>query len=345
MAEDQDNEELLSRPVRDLDITPDTTLGELLDRFASAGGFVAAKLAAAADILRRMKAHKEKTGCTVFFSFPADIMATGCRGVIRDLVKSGFVDVIVTTCGTLDHDLARCLADYYCGTFEMDDAALRDKGVNRLGNVLVPDTSYGIALERFMQPCLTRLYETREIAGTDEKKANGDVSGPKPAQRWTGVDLIREFGLLLPETVGHEKAADSLIHQASKAGVPLFVPGISDGAFGSQLWQFWQSHKDFTLDVLAEEHMLSDLVFEAKATGALMVGGGISKHHTIWWNQFRGGLDFAVQVTTAPEWDGSLSGARVREAVSWGKVRPEAHRITVEGDATVLLPLLAAAVL
>ena len=71
-----------------------------------------------------------------------------------------------------------------------------------------------------------------------------------------------------------------------------------------------------------------------------MVGGGISKHHTIWWNQFRDGLDYAVQVTTAPEWDGSLSGARVREAVSWGNVRPKARRITVEGDATVLLPLI-----
>ena len=42
----------------------------------------------------------------------------------------------------------------------------------------------------------------------------------------------------------------------------------------------------------------------------------------------------------APEWDGSLSGARVREAVSWGKVRSKARRITVEGDATVLLPLI-----
>ena len=74
-----------------------------------------------------------------------------------------------------------------------------------------------------------------------------------------------------------------------------------------------------------------------------MIGGGISKHHVIWWNQFRNGLDYAVQVTTAPEWDGSLSGARVREAVSWGKVKPEARRVTVEGDATVLLPLLAGA--
>ncbi|HOP09076.1 MAG TPA: deoxyhypusine synthase family protein, partial [Candidatus Methanofastidiosa archaeon] len=66
----------------------------------------------------------------------------------------------------------------------------------------------------------------------------------------------------------------------------------------------------------------------------------ISKHHTIWWNQFRGGLDYAVYITTAPEWDGSLSGARVKEAVSWGKVKEEAKYVTVEGDATVMLPFM-----
>ncbi|MEM4057270.1 MAG: deoxyhypusine synthase family protein, partial [Thermoplasmata archaeon] len=69
-------------------------------------------------------------------------------------------------------------------------------------------------------------------------------------------------------------------------------------------------------------------------------GGGISKHHTIWWNQFKGGLDYAVYITTAEEYDGSLSGARLREAVSWGKIKAKAKYITVEGDATIILPIL-----
>ena len=71
-----------------------------------------------------------------------------------------------------------------------------------------------------------------------------------------------------------------------------------------------------------------------------MLGGGISKHHVIWWNQFREGLDYAIQITTAVEWDGSLSGARVREAISWGKVKESAKQITIPGDVTVILPLL-----
>jgi deoxyhypusine synthase len=73
-----------------------------------------------------------------------------------------------------------------------------------------------------------------------------------------------------------------------------------------------------------------------------MIGGGISKHHVIWWSQFRDGLDTVVYITSAPEWDGSLSGARVREAVSWGKVKEDAAWETIEGDASVLLPLLVA---
>ncbi|MEC9253693.1 MAG: deoxyhypusine synthase [Candidatus Thermoplasmatota archaeon] len=307
---------MAEEPVRDFTTGPETTLTELLERFGTAGGFTAAKLATAAGIMRRM----HDSDCTVFLSFPADIMATGTRGVLRQLVSNGFIDVIVTTCGTLDHDIARTLANYYHGDFEMNDTELRERGINRLGNVLVPDDSYGIPIEKWMQLFLEDLY--------------------KKQTRWIPREIWHELGARLAR---EERGNESLLVACVAQNVPVFVPGFSDGAVGSQLWQFWQSHRDFTPDTLADEHALSDIVHDAKATGALMIGGGISKHHVIWWNQFRDGLDYAIQVTTAPEWDGSLSGARIREAVSWGKVRPEAQRVTVEGDATVLLPLLAGA--
>jgi len=300
-------------PVKDIKIDANTSLEDLISQFGNAGGFVASKISTATSIVKEM----QEESCTKFLSFPADIMATGTRGLLRQLVENDMVDVIVTTCGTLDHDIARILADYYHGDFAMDDQQLREEGINRLGNVLVPDDSYGIPIENWMQPILEDLYS----------KEN----------RWIPWKIWRELGLCLAnETNGSE----SLLAICAKKNIKVFVPGPTDGAVGSQLWLFWQSHKDFTLDIFAEEHELSDIVHDADSTGALMVGGGISKHHTIWWNQFRDGLDYAVQVTTAPEWDGSLSGARVREAVSWGKVRPKARRITVEGDATVLLPLI-----
>jgi len=91
--------------------------------------------------------------------------------------------------------------------------------------------------------------------------------------------------------------------------------------------------------------ILSELIFKAKKSGALMLGGGISKHHTLWWNQFRDGLDYALYITTAQEFDGSLSGALVREAISWGKVTQKAMQTTIHAEVTTILPFLFAVLL
>ncbi len=318
MDENQDlhdyiKNDMKDNPVQDIRLSDITTPSQLVEAYYRAGGFSAKKLAVAAEVMKKMVAEKETK---VFLSFPACIMATGLRGVIVDLVKTGKIDTIITTCGTLDHDIARSLEDYYHGSFDMDDAELYHEGVNRLGNILVPNESYGIPLERFMQPILKELW---------------DMGKKKMSTR----ELCQEFGARMEDE-------QSLLHQAQKMNVPIYVPGPTDGAFGSQLWMFYQNHRDFTLDLFKDEQELSDMAFDAKNTGALMIGGGISKHHTIWWNQFRGGLDYAVYLTTAVEHDGSLSGARMTEAVSWGKVRENARYVTVEGDATLTLPLVVA---
>lgn len=145
--------------------------------------------------------------------------------------------------------------------------------------------------------------------------------------------------------MGKNLDESSFLYWAHKNDIPVIVPGIVDGAVGSQIWFFQQQHKEFKLDILSDETKLSDLIFDAKKTGGLMLGGGISKHHMLWWNQFRGGLDYAVYMTTASEWDGSLSGAPVREAISWGKVTTKARQTTIHGEITTLLPFVYAGLL
>ena len=145
---------MLKIPVKYIEIGSHTTLKDLSSQFGKAGGFVASKVSTATSIINDMN----ESECTKFLSFPADIMATGTRGLLRKFVEKGNVDVVVTTCGTLDHDIARTLADYYHGDFAMDDQKLRDEGINRLGNVLVPDASYGIPIERWVQPIISDLY-------------------------------------------------------------------------------------------------------------------------------------------------------------------------------------------
>ncbi len=299
------------RPVEDIAVNGNTSISDLLGMMNRMGGFTAAKIGEAYGIIKEMKADPE---CKIFFSFPACIIATGLRGLIKDMVKNRLVDVIITTCGTLDHDLARIWKHYYQGTFFADDAKLAEQGINRLGNVFVPNESYGIVLEERLQPMFEELF-------TADKKPKGTR------------ELIWEVGKRLDDE-------NSIIYWCAKNQIPMYVPGITDGAFGSQLWSFRQKHSDFSIDLFKDEDELAEIVFKHDKTGAIILGGGISKHHTIWWNQYKDGLDYAVYITTAVEHDGSLSGARMREAVSWKKVKPQAKYITVEGDVTVILPLL-----
>ena len=152
---------------------------------------------------------------------------------------------------------------------------------------------------------------------------------------YSASEIIREFGSRI-------KDEGSIVRQAYLHNVPIFCPGILDGAFGTQC-TYWSQNHDFKLNLIKDELALSDISFEQKVTGALMIGGGISKHHVIWWNQFKGGLDYAVYITTASQYDGSLSGARLEEAVSWGKIKEKARYTTIDGDATIILPFMCAA--
>jgi len=306
-------------PVEDIQLKKGMTADKLIVELKKSGGFTAKKLATGVDIIEKMIKTKN---CTRFLSFPACIISTGTRGVIKELIKRKFFDAVITTCGTLDHDLARVWENYYHGEFMVDDRELHKQGINRLGNIFIPNKCYGKILEDKMQPILKELYKTKS--------------------KWSTRELIWEFGKHLDKEKNKE---DSIIYWAWKNKIPIYVPGITDGAFGSQIWMFYQTHRDFAFDLLKDEQDLSDIVFTAKKSGALIIGGGISKHHTIWWNQFHNGLDYAVYITTAVEYDGSLSGAQTREAISWGKIKEKADNVTVDGDATVILPLMISSLL
>ena len=300
------------RPVEDLRIKKGMKVSELLQQFANSGGFTAPKLGAAVEILKEMRKNKVET----FLSFTADIVSTGTRGAIVDLINSGIVNHIITTAGTVDHDLARSYKNYYRGDFMLNDGQLLREKKYRLGNVVIPQDHYGKVVEEKMMPFLEREYEKKK--------------------KWAISDLLRDLG--------KEMKSNSILKSAYDKGVDVFVPGYTDGSFGSQLWSFWEMNRDFSIDSLEDEHRLSEIMFNSskKKMGAIIVGGGISKHHVIWWNQFRGGLDYAIYITTAQEFDGSLSGAQPREAVSWGKIKPKAKQVLIEGEATVILPLIVA---
>ena len=303
------------KPVEDISIRNDTSVEKIFEQMSKSGGFESRNLAESLDILTAMIKDDD---CQKFLSLVAAIISTGLRGIVKDMIKNKWFNVVITTCGALDHDIARHFSNYNEGSFTLDDAKLADQDIHRLGNVLVPMQSYGPLIEEKMQLFLEEEYNkgTREMSTED-----------------------------ICKMIGSHLGEDSFLYWASKNDIKVIVPGIVDGAVGSQIWMFTQKHADFKLNITKDSDTLSGIIFKAKKSGALMLGGGISKHHTLWWNQYREGLDYAVYITTAQEFDGSLSGALVREAISWGKVTQNAKQTTIHAEITTVLPFLYSALL
>ena len=303
------------RPVKDIEITKDTTIAQIFQELSQSGGFESVNLSKGVEILTNMISEEE---CLKMVSFVGAIISTGLRGIIKDMIKNEWFDVVITTCGALDHDIARHFSNYKEGSFTMDDNELAEQEIHRLGNVLVPMESYGPLIEEKMQDFLEEEYQNgvREMSSSD-----------------------------ISQMIGKHLGEDSYLYWAYKNNVKVIVPGIVDGAVGSQIWMFTQKHSDFKLNIISDAELISGLIFKAKKSGAFMIGGGISKHHTLWWNQYREGLDYAFYITTAQEFDGSLSGALVKEAISWGKVTQEAKQTTLHAEITTSLPFIYAAVL
>ncbi len=303
------------KPVEDISIWSDTPVEKIFEQMSKSGGFESRNLAESLDILTAMI---KDDNCQKFLSLVGAIISTGLRGIVKDMIKNKWFNVVITTCGALDHDIARHFSNYNEGSFTLDDAKLADQDIHRLGNVLVPMQSYGPLIEEKMQLFLEEEYNkgTREMSTED-----------------------------ICKMIGSHLGEDSFLYWASKNDIKVIVPGIVDGAVGSQIWMFTQKHDDFKLNITKDSDTLSGIIFKAKKSGALMLGGGISKHHTLWWNQYREGLDYAVYITTAQEFDGSLSGALVREAISWGKVTQNAKQTTIHAEITTVLPFLYSALL
>ena len=307
---------VLAKKVEDASVKAGMSVLELFEQYSKMGGFGSRNLAEALEILEAMCNDKDSVN---FLSFTADLIATGLRGVIAQLVATGKFKVLITTCGTLDHDIARALgAKYAFGSFDVDDSKLRSIGVSRLGNIFLDSQDYGVLTEKFVHSVLEECSKIKK--------------------KWGVRELVEKLAEKLPND------KNSVLKAAHTTRSSVYVPGFVDGAVGTHVFTYSQTH-EFAIDPLKDLSELSGVVFEAKRTGALVIGGGISKHHTIWWNQFKGGLDYAVYLTTATEYDGSLSGARTKEAISWNKLKPKALHTTVLGDATITLPLLTAALL
>jgi len=277
-------------------------------------GFQASHLAIAIDIIKEMR----REGATIFLAYNSNMVSSGLREIIAYLVKKRHVHVLITTAGGVEEDIIKTMKPFLLGSFGLDGKKLREKGINRIGNILVPNDRY-IAFEKFMQNFLEKIYQKQE--------KSGKIFGAS--------DFIYELGKEV-------KDKNSIYYWASKNKVPCFCPALTDGAIGDNIFFFKQRRPDFKLDIADDIVKLGSIVINAEKTGIIVLGGGFVKHHVCNANLLRDGAEYAVYITTETEEGGSDSGARPDEAVSWGKIKPDGRMIKVYGDATVIFPLVVA---
>lgn len=239
----------------------------------------------------------------------------------------------MTTAGGVEEDLIKCLAPTYMGNFTAPGAGLRAKGLNRIGNLIVPNSNY-CAFEDWLVPILDKMLEEQDAAN---KKAL-ETGNEEDELHWTPSRIIERLG----HEINHE---DSVLYWAAKNKIPIFCPALTDGSLGDMLYfhTFRASPSRLRVDIVDDLRRINTMAVRAARAGMIILGGGVVKHHIANACLMRNGAEHAVYINTAQEFDGSDAGARPDEAVSWGKIKTDGHSVKVYAEATVVFPLIVAA--
>ena len=322
---------LLARPVEHIDVTAFDGRA-VMDSYRNAA-FQARNLAEAADILAEIV---EEPGGTVILTLAGSLVSAGLKEALLTLVECGMVDVIVATGAiVVDQDFFEALGfRHYMAPGSPEAPVVGDEELNRLE--------------------IDRIYDTyvdeAEMRVCDETVA-GVLDG-MDARPHSSREVMTELGAYLDR---HHRDARSIVLEAYRRELPVFVPALSDSSAGFGVVSHrvralrsgvphvaFDSGKDF--------HELARIKLAAAETGLLMVGGGVPKNFAqdavVAARMLAEGGEgdvpmhkYAVQLTVADVRDGGLSGSTLREAASWGKVATARERM-VYGEATVTLPLL-----
>ena len=314
--------ELLSEPIRQLDLEKVKNVADLLTQFQDTS-IQARNLGLAAQVFERMLTDEERP--TILLGLAGPLIAAGLRKVIRDLIHYHMVDVVVSTGAILYQDYYAAKGGVHAvGNPEADDAELRDLLIDRIYDTYVDE-------EKFQE------FDTSIGRFADSLEPRGYSS--------------REFILRLSETIEDE---NSILVTARKKGVPIFCPAINDSSIGIGLTEHYYVAKKsgrprITIDSIRDNYELTQIVINSNRTSAIYVAGGVPKNYIndsvvmgYIFGRETGGHKYAIQVTTdVPHW-GGLSGSTLSEARSWGKVNKRANFAMAFVEPSVSLPLLTA---
>ncbi len=318
--------EYLRHPVEHLDITryDVVPLVEAMRQMA----YSARDLARAAQLYDQMLRDPD---CGIILCLAGSLVSAGLKKVFADMVRLNMVDIVVSTGANLvDQDFFEALgfrhyqAPEICKTGVQDDE-LRELHIDRIYDTLIDEDQLRICDDT-----------VRQIA---------DGLEPRP---YSSREFLREMGAYLDRLP--VPPADSIVCEAYRAGVPLFVPAFSDCSAGFGLVAHQHARGDgpkVTIDSARDFYELTQLKIHLGQTGLVMVGGGVPKNFAqdVVVAADVLGYDrpmhkYAIQITVADVRDGGLSSSTLSEASSWGKVSKSFEQM-VYSEATLAVPLLA----
>ena len=180
------------------------------------------------------------------------------------------IDAIVTTTGAIEEDYIKTLNNFHIGDFSFKGAELCDMGLYRYGNIIGANEAY-VDFEAFTLPLIKKMYE--------EQKEKGTIFTPS--------SFINRYG----QEINNE---DSVYYWCWKNDIPVFCPGITDGAVGDSFYKFNFYQPGFIIDVVADVYKINNLAVNAAHSGMILLGGGTAKHHVCNANAMRHGADYAV---------------------------------------------------
>lgn len=316
-----DKLELLQAPVEHLDIKVVNVvpLIEMMGKTA----FQARNLARAAMIVNEMVADPDCGG--IILTLAGSLVSAGQKGAILDLMRSNMVDAIVSTgANIVDQDFFEALGfRHYQGDPFAADGTLRELAIDRIYDTYIDEEELRVCDDT-----------TRQIAEGLE---------PRPH---SSREFIQEMGRYLDR---ERPDADSIVLEAFRRDIPIFVPAFSDcsAGFGLVFHQVTHPDRHVSIDSVKDFRELTAIKVHAGTTGLIMLGGGVPKNFVqdiVVSAEFLG-YDvqmhkYAIQLTVADERDGALSGSTLKEANSWGKVDLAKEQM-VFGEATITFPLVA----
>ncbi|MFW9987729.1 MAG: deoxyhypusine synthase family protein [Candidatus Odinarchaeota archaeon] len=303
---EKDFEKLL-RKVEQYEIKKDTNIIDLINSLKNTG-FNAKRLAEACEIYKKMIKTNE---CVKFFGLAGAMVPAGLQKIIFDFIQEGFIDVLVTTGANLTHDLAEALGYHHLqgniNLEEIDDRDLHNADINRIYDIFMPNNVYE-GIEEFISKLTI------------------------PDSQMSVSSFLKFLGERLPRT------SHSILRISAEKEIPIFCPAFTDSGLAMQLGFH---HQNLNLNHFKDMLAMVNLAWDAKKAGICIVGGGVPKNFIMQSLQFcPTSATFAIQITMDRPEPGGLSGASLREAISWGKVNEKAKYCTVISDATIVLPII-----